>query len=179
MQKPQERCLYTETGKLKKLWLSWPVEKRRHWLGVMHGTTKNATIITMLLAETGCKLSHPPNLIAFRNWADEQEIRDREEEQQRIDREAILGRLPGLSADQLREEIIRLSIERAVRVGNWEMGLRAAGISQKERQLTLERDKFEAMERRAKQADATEDTLRQPMSDVERAQRIKEIYGLK
>jgi len=179
VRKPQQKSLHTETGRLKSLWLGWPVDKRREWLNTLQGHTPNARLITMLYAETGCNLVHAYNLVHFRRWAEDQEIRDREEEQQRIDREAILGRLPGLSADQLREEIIRLSIERAVRVGNWEMGLRAAGISQKERQLTLERDKFEAMERRAKQADATEDTLRQSMSDAERAQRIKEIYGLK
>jgi len=160
--------------------MTWPVEQRRKWLAIFEGTNSNATNRKLLLDETGCDLKDDPTLVYFRHWAQRVDKVDTESEWVRIDAECILKEHPDWTEQRMREEAIRLALRRAIATGDYsDLGMKAIAAGQREKTLSLERDKFEAMERRAKQADATEDTLRQSMSDAERAQRIKEIYGLK
>ena len=167
-------------GKLKALWLTWPVERRREWIGRFEGLTSNTENAKALLEETGYLIKSDSAMVDFRQWAQRQDRRDTEAERQKEDADAITRAHPEWTEQQLREEVIRLSLHRAICDGDFgDLGMKAIAAGQREKTLSLERDKFEAMERRAKQADATEDTLRQSMSDAERAQRIKEIYGLK
>lgn len=51
-------------------------------------------------------------------------------------------------------------------------------IEQKARELELHRQKIELLSRKAEQADKTAATLSQPLSEAEKAARIREIYGL-
>ena len=172
----------SELTKLKALWLTWAnsPDYRAYWRHQLQSQTTQAANRELLRDQTGVELKYDSQLTEFRDWMEEQDALDQEAERQRLEAAHIEQEHPDWSADQLREEVIRRSLLRAIASGQFgALGLKAVAAGQREKQHTLERDKFELMQRRAQQADQTEDTLKQPLTDEEKAQRIREIYGLR
>jgi len=168
----------SELTKLKALWLTWAnsPDYRAYWRHQLQSQTTQAANRELLRDQTGVELKYDSQLTEFRDWMEEQDALDQEAERQRLEAAHIEQEHPDWSADQLREEVIRRSLLRAIASGQFgALGLKAVAAGQREKQHTLERDKFELLEKKAALADAAKDVVQSSLSIEEQNRRLREI----
>jgi hypothetical protein len=168
----------SEVTRLKKLWLGWSDAEREAWRALFSSDTTQAAIRQRLKVEVGITLKSDGQLTGFRSWVQEQADRDAEAERQADDERRLAELHPDWTAEQLRAEVIAATYRRALATGDFKLGLQTVTADQKERLISLDREKFEHLKAQAAQAGATEQVLDDAaLTPEQRAQRIKEIYG--
>lgn len=169
-----------ELTRFKVLWRDELPEKvRDFWREQFAGTSTQAEIRKLLKREHGVDLRRDAQLTEFRGWLEEQDARESEAQRQEEDGRQLAQLHPDWDADRLRTEVIASAMRRAIATGDFKgLGLKAVRAGQAEKQISLDRDKFELMRLKADKADATEQVLSNAaMTPEQRAQRIREIYG--
>lgn len=132
----------SELTRLKALWRGWSDAEREAWRSLFASDTKQADIRQQLSAEVGIRLKFDSQLNSFRKWMTEQDARDAEAERQQIEEAQLRERHPDWDAEKLRTEVIAASYRRVLATGDFELGLKAVSVDQKERSQAFEETKF-------------------------------------
>lgn len=135
----------SELTKLKKLWRDSLAESARdYWRALFVSDTKQADIRTELATKLKIHLRRNDQLTAFGHWLAEQDARDEEAQRMQDDERRLLAQFGDtLTKDQIREKVLSASYARTLAEGNFKLGLATAKVDLKEKELTLDRDKFQ------------------------------------
>jgi len=123
-------------------------------------------------------LESDSQLTRFRQWMAEQDLMDAEQERQAEEETRIKSAHPEWTLDQVRDEVLKLSLYRAVATGEFaKLGLPAVDRVMRRDQLLLDREKLDLLTRKAAQADQAADITRSELSAEEKAARMRELFA--
>jgi hypothetical protein len=129
-------------------------------------------------SELGVVLESDSQLTRFRQWVAEQDLMDAEQERQAEEETRIKSAHPEWTLDQVRDEVLKLSLYRAVATGEFaKLGLPAVDRVMRRDQLLLDREKLDLLTRKAAQADQAADITRSELSAEEKAARMRELFA--
>ncbi len=145
----------SELTKLKLQWRdSLSDSARDYWRSQFVSTQTQAQLRAELLAKLKINLRYDSQLTNFRDWVAEQDALDQEAERQAEEETRLRSEHPDWDADQLRSEVIAGSLRRAIVTGDFKgLGLQAVKAAQNEKQISLDRDKFELMRKKSEAFD--------------------------
>ena len=170
----------SELSRLKELWRdSMDESQREYWRSRFLSRDTQAAIRAELKQQLSVTLLYDNQLNAFRDWADDQWKLDLEAERQADDERRLKQEHPDWTKDDLREALLRCAYQRAKASGDFKLGLAAMKQDKSFEELTLDREKFEELKRKAAQADKAKGIMENPeLSQQQREARMKHLFGL-
>ena len=170
----------TPMTQLKEHWRGMPEAEREEWRDLFVSNLPSVEIREKIKAEMNIDLPRDSQLCRFRDWAekelDREEVKDSVKEDERYWEEQFGGKDNGL--EKARQKLLKRSYANAMRKGNYPEALATMREDVRLHRYGLEGRKVEVIERRAEaQADPDGYLADCNLTDEERAQKIKGIYG--
>jgi hypothetical protein len=144
-----------ELTRLKLLWRdSLSGESQDYWRSLFASTSTQAQIREQLKSQLEIKLTRDAQLTEFRQWVDEQDAMELEAQRQADEEVQLQNAHPDWDAERLRTEVINGSLRRAMVSGDFKgLGMQAVKAAQNEKQISLDRDRFELMRKKSEAFD--------------------------
>lgn len=171
----------SELTKLKLVWRdSLSESAREYWRALFISDATQAQVRQEIAAKLKIKLSYDKQLTQFRAWLEGQDAMDAEEERMAEDERRLKEQFGDtLSLDQIREKVLKASYARTMAAGDFKLGLNTAKVDLKNKEVSLEREKFEELKRKAAQADAAKGILEnKEITEADRKTRMHELFGI-
>lgn len=132
------------TGRYKEKWLQLPIERRRELLAKLLGAERQADLRTFFFRHFKLpKLRNDSALVSLRDFAFQQDLRDKETEQVEIDRANIAKDHPDWDKEATRAELIKRIYERSLTTGDAKTGIAILREDRGWEDSKLEREKWE------------------------------------
>jgi hypothetical protein len=170
----------SELTKLKVLWRdSLSEDSKAYWQELFVSPESTQAQIRQLIAsKLKINLRFDKQLNAFRDWEQEQRLRDEEEERQEADERRFIEEFGADNLDLIREKVLKKSYARSVAAGDFKSARATVVQDLNVEKVNLDKRKVAILEKKAAQADETEKALKDSeLTPEQREQRIKEIYG--
>lgn len=125
---------------LKKLWLGWDEPARESWRARLSSPDyTQAQNRAAIQSELGITLESDSQLTRFRKWVQVQDAMDAERDRQIEEDRRMLADRPDLTLDQARDELLKISMYRAVLTGD----LRGLGLPAVDRLERIQARQFD------------------------------------
>lgn len=147
----------SQLTRLKRLWLAMDESARDFWRSRLASDATQAQLRDELRRELEIKLVADKQLTAFRHWLDQQDLRDAEEQFAEQDEQELSAQ--GLAGEALRAVLLDRIKRRALKSGDFKLGLAAVDRDLKSQQVGLDREKVELMRRKADAYDRAQAAL--------------------
>ena len=142
---------HSELTKLKELWSgSLPESDCDYWREQFASGRTQASMREEIREKLCINLTNDMQLTRFRHWVVDDDFLKEEQRQAAAFREELEQQ--GLSDEQLRAELLRRAIERALARGDFKFGLKAVSADVHAERLQLDRERFKEQLRSKMQA---------------------------
>lgn len=132
----------SELTRLKAVWRGMSDDARAYWSTLFTSDMSQASIRSELLAKLKINLRFDKQLNQFRDWTVAQAWRDQEAETASQDEQELASEHPEWDSDRLRQELLDRMKRRALKEGDFKLGLRAIAQDVKHDALQFDKEKF-------------------------------------